>query len=283
MWTGTLWVKLSFASKSWILHLRLRMTMWFRMTWEDPKSLEPILAINYLTSSVYIRYDVTTRRKYKVELTLRKDFFMSPVTLYKRQKQIVDYISQYIQKNGTSPTLQEIANAMGLSSLATVHEHLEVLSTKGVIRRFDGAVRGIELVDEKFATNTSSIELPLVGYIAAGEPIQAIENPLSSVIVSSDLVSKTKRCFVLQVVGDSMIEDGILNGDQVVIQQQETAQNGDIIVALVDEEFATLKRYYLEKDGRVRLQPANSKMDPIYLTASSLTIQGKVTGIVRKY
>lgn len=208
---------------------------------------------------------------------------MVAITLYRRQKEIIEFISQYIQKNATSPTLQEIANAMGLSSLATVHEHIQTLVRKGVIRRFEGAVRGIELLDEKLSTAVSGIQLPLVGYIAAGKPIEAIENPLATVMVSSDLVSKTKRCFVLQVVGDSMMDEGILNGDYVVIQQQETALDGEIVVALLDNEFATLKKFYKESGGKIRLQPANAKMDPIIVDADSVTIQGKVTGIVRRY
>ncbi|HAZ29236.1 TPA: repressor LexA [candidate division WWE3 bacterium] len=208
---------------------------------------------------------------------------MSPITLYKRQREIIDYISQYIQKNASSPTLQEIADAMGLSSLATVHEHIQALVRKGVIKRFEGAVRGIELLDEKLSTTVSGIELPLVGYIAAGKPIEAIENPLATVMVSSDLVSKTKRCFVLQVVGDSMIDEGILDRDYVVIQQQDTATDGDIVVALLDREFATLKKFYREKGGKIRLQPANSKMDPIIVDAGTVTIQGKVTGVIRRF
>ncbi|MFC1622193.1 transcriptional repressor LexA [Patescibacteria group bacterium] len=208
---------------------------------------------------------------------------MSPVTLYKRQKQILNYISQYIQLNGSSPTLQEIADAMGLSSLATVHEHLEALVRKGVIKRYEGAVRGLEIVSEAFNTSLNAIELPIVGYIAAGEPIDAIEHQTDTVMVASDLVSKTKRCYVLQVRGDSMVNEGIFDGDNVVIQHQEEANNGDIVVALLNNEFATLKKYYEEKDGIVRLQPANDSMDPIYVPANELTIQGKVTGIIRKY
>lgn len=208
---------------------------------------------------------------------------MSPVTLYKKQKQILDFISQYIQVNNCSPTLQDIADAMNLSSLATVHEHLQALEKKGLIKRFDGAVRGIELLTETHQVALSGVELPLVGYIAAGKPIEAIENPLSTVAVSSDLVSKNKRCFVLQVKGDSMIKEGIHDGDYVVIQQQNTAQDGDIVVALIDNEFATLKKLYHEKDGRIRLQPANDQMDPIYVEPESLTIQGKCTGIVRRF
>ncbi len=208
---------------------------------------------------------------------------MSPVTLYKKQRQILNYISQYIQLNGTSPTLQEIADAMGLSSLSTVHEHLQALTKKGVIKRFEGAVRGIEVIDEAFNTTMNAIELPVVGYIAAGEPIDAIENPINTVLVSSDLVSKTKRCYVLQVRGDSMIDEGIFDGDNVVLQHQETANSGDIVVALLDNGFATLKKFYREDNGKIRLQPANKKMEPIIVKANELKIQGKVTGIIRRY
>lgn len=208
---------------------------------------------------------------------------MSPVTLYKKQKQILDYISQYIQINGHSPTLQEIAGAMGLSSLATVHEHIQSLEKKGVIKRYDGAVRGLEIVDDSFNSSLSAVSLPLVGYIAAGKPIEAIENPLASVLVSSDIVSKTKRCFVLQVRGESMIDENICDGDYIVVQQQDTANDGQIVVALIDNEFATLKTLFREKDGKVRLQPANKKMDPIYVDAKSLQIQGIVTGVIRRF
>jgi len=208
---------------------------------------------------------------------------MSPVTIYKKQKQILDFISQYIQINGYSPTLQEIADAMGLSSLATVHEHLQALERKNIIKRYDGAVRGIEVVDNTVNANLSAIELPLIGYIAAGEPIEAIENDLSTVMVSPDMVSKSKRCFVLQVRGSSMIDEGIMDGDYVVLKQQETAENGQIVVALIDEGFATLKKFYKEKDGKIRLQPANEEMEPIIVEANQVKIQGVVTGIVRRY
>jgi len=208
---------------------------------------------------------------------------MSPVTLYKKQKQILDYISQYIQINGHSPTLQEIASAMGLSSLATVHEHIQSLEKKGILKRYDGAVRGLEIVDDSFSSSLSAVSLPLVGYIAAGKPIEAIENPLASILVSSDIVSKTKRCFVLQVRGESMIDENICDGDYIVVQQQDTANDGQIVVALIDNEFATLKTLYREKDGKIRLQPANKKMDPIIVEAKSLQIQGIVTGVIRRF
>ncbi len=208
---------------------------------------------------------------------------MSPITLYRKQRQILDYISQYIQQNSTSPTLQEIADAMGLSSLATVHEHLQALVKKGVIKRYEGAVRGIEILDEKVNAALNGIELPVVGFIAAGQPIDAIENPNETILVSPDLVTRSKRCYVLQVRGDSMIKEGIFDGDYVVIQQQNTAENGEIVVALIDNNFATLKTFYREKNGKIRLQPANDNMDPIIVDAESLTIQGKVTGVIRKF
>lgn len=203
-----------------------------------------------------------------------------PVTLYKRQRQIVDYISQYIQKSGYSPTLQEIADAMGLSSLATVHEHLEALVKKKVIRKFEGAVRGLEIIDERISQALQGVEIPLVGYIAAGQPIEAIEDPTTTVLVSPEMVSTKKRTFVLQVKGDSMREMGILDGDYVVCEESTTANNGEVVVALLDDGFATLKRFYREKN-RIRLEPANAEMSPIY--AKEVKIQGKVVGVVRRY
>jgi len=203
-----------------------------------------------------------------------------PVTLYKRQKQILDFISQYIQKNGYSPTLTEIAEAIDVSSLATVHEHLATMVKKGVIRRFEGAVRGIEIVDKKIGDLIKGIELPVLGYIAAGLPIEPYSDPNSTISVSPGMLSGKKRSFVLQVKGDSMIEDGILDGDYVVIEQQEEAKNGEIVVALLENGFATLKRFFKETT-RVRLEPANAKMSPIF--AKNVKIQGKVVGIVRRF
>lgn len=208
---------------------------------------------------------------------------MAPVTLYKKQKQILNFISQYIQTNGSSPTLQEIASAMGLSSLSTVHEHIEALIKKHMIKRYNGTVRGLEIIDKTYSSTLNAIELPIVGYIAAGEPIDAIEHQTDTIMVSTDLVSKTRRCYVLQVRGDSMVDEGIFDGDNVVIQHQNTADDGDIVVALLNNEFATLKKFYKELNGKIRLQPANSKMDPIYVKAENLAIQGKVTGVIRKY
>lgn len=203
-----------------------------------------------------------------------------PITLYRRQKQILGFIKQYIDKYGYSPTLGEIAEAIGVSSLATVHEHLQALSQKGVIKRFEGAVRGIEVLDQKISSALAGIELPILGFIAAGQPIMAYTDPDASIQVTSSMLSGKKRSYVLQVKGDSMIEDGILDGDYVIIEEQETANDGDIVVALLDNGLATLKRFFREA-GRIRLEPANSSMAPIY--ATDVKLQGKCVGVIRRF
>mgnify|MGYP001582177256 FL=1 len=203
-----------------------------------------------------------------------------PITLYKRQKQIVDFIGQYISKFATSPTLQEIADSLGVSSLATVHEHLQTLAKKGVIRRFEGAVRGIELLNHKIGHSTLSIELPILGMIAAGSPILPMTDPNATMKVASSMLSGKKRSYVLQVRGDSMIEEGILDGDFVVIEEKKEARDGEIVVALLENGLATLKKFFKEAT-RIRLEPANSKMKPIY--AQNVTIQGAVVGLVRRF
>ncbi|OGD70557.1 repressor LexA [Candidatus Collierbacteria bacterium RIFOXYA1_FULL_46_24] len=202
------------------------------------------------------------------------------MTLYKRQKQIVDFIGQYIQKFGTSPTLQEIADSLGVSSLATVHEHLQSLAKKGVIRRYEGAVRGLELLDSKLGQAIDGIELPILGFIAAGSPIQPMTDPNASLKVASAMLSGKKRAFVLQVRGDSMIEEGILDGDFVVIEEKKEARDGEIVVALLDNGLATLKKFFREAT-RIRLEPANSSMKPIF--AKNVTVQGTVVGLVRRF
>ena len=203
-----------------------------------------------------------------------------PVTLYRRQKQIVDYIRQYIEKYGYSPTLAEIAEAIGVSSLATVHEHIQTLAQKGVLKRYDGAVRGIELLDQKVSDALRGVELPILGFIAAGAPIMPYTDPDASIKVAPSMLSGKKRSYVLQVKGDSMIEDGILDGDYVIIEEQKVANDGDIVVALLDNGLATLKRFFKEPN-RIRLEPANATMDPIY--AADVQIQGKCTGVIRRF
>ncbi|OGE19618.1 repressor LexA [Candidatus Daviesbacteria bacterium RIFCSPHIGHO2_02_FULL_41_10] len=203
-----------------------------------------------------------------------------PITLYRRQKQILDFIKQYIDKYSYSPTLSEIAEAIGVSSLATVHEHLQALVTKGVIKKFEGAVRGIEVLDQKISSALKGIELPVLGFIAAGQPIMTYTDPDATIKVAPNMISGKKRSYVLQVKGDSMIEEGILDGDYVIIEEQNTATDGDIVVALLDNGLATLKRFFKEKD-RIRLEPANSSMSPIY--ATDVKIQGKCVGVIRRF
>lgn len=202
------------------------------------------------------------------------------VTLYKRQRQIVDFIAQYIQKNSYSPTLKEIAEAIGVSSLATVHEHLQTLERKKVIRKQDGKVRSIELVDRTFLNTSESVELPVLGFIAAGAPIEPHQDPNATFRVSPELISGKRRSYVLQVKGQSMIEDHIDDGDYVVIEETQAVNDGDIVVALLENGLATLKRFYREVT-RVRLEPANASMSPIY--ATNVQIQGKVVGLIRRY
>lgn len=202
------------------------------------------------------------------------------VTLYKRQRQIVDYLAQYIQRNGYSPTLREIADALGVSSLATVHEHLQALERKHIIRRHEGSARGIELIDRTFIKMTESVDLPVLGFIAAGQPIEPHTDPNASFKVSPEMISGKRRSYVLQVKGESMIEDHIADGDYVVIEETQVVNDGDIVVALLDNGLATLKRFYKELT-RVRLEPANSAMSPIY--ATNVQIQGRVVGLIRKF
>lgn len=203
------------------------------------------------------------------------------ITLYKRQRQIVDFISQYIQSKGYSPTLKEIAEAIGVSSLATIHEHLQALEKKGVIKKFEGSVRGIELLDRKISGLMSAgVNLPFLGFIAAGRPILPHSDQNAEFMVSPSMVSSKKRSYVLQVKGESMIEEGILDGDYVVIEEQNDVQNGDIVVALLENGLATLKRFFKEAT-RIRLEPANSTMKPIF--ATNVRVQGRVVGLIRKF
>lgn len=197
--------------------------------------------------------------------------------LYRRQRQILDFITQYIQKFGYSPTLAEIAEAFNISALSTVSEHLKKLEEKGFIRRFKGAVRGIEVFG---CPLSQGVELPVVGFISAGQPIEPFPEPYRSIFVPQHLLSGKKRAFVLQVKGNSMIEEGILEGDYIVVEETREVQNGDTVVALLENGFVTVKKFYQE-NGRIRLQPANHKLKPLYV--KDVTIQGKVVGIIRKF
>lgn len=200
--------------------------------------------------------------------------------IYKRQKQILSFLKQFIQLNGTAPTLKQIAEAIGVSSLATVHEHLQILEEKGLIKRKSGKVRTIEIENAEVNFNPEGFEAPILGFIAAGAPIEPYTDPNATMNIPASFVSGKKRTYVLQVRGMSMIEDHINDGDYVVIEQTETANDGEIVVALLDNGMATLKRFFKEAT-RIRLQPANAQMQPIFV--KNVRIQGKVVGLIRRY
>ncbi len=202
------------------------------------------------------------------------------LVVYRRQSQILDFIKQHIQSKGSAPTLREIADAIGVSSLATVHEHLQALVTKGLIKRKGGKVRSIEIKNVELNFNPQGVSVPILGFIAAGAPIEPYTDPNATMSIPPNFYSQKKRVYVLQVRGESMIEEQIRDGDYVVVEQEESANNGDIVVALLDNGMATLKRFFREAT-RVRLEPANAKMSPIFV--KNVRIQGKVVGLVRRY
>jgi repressor LexA len=203
------------------------------------------------------------------------------IIIYKRQKQILGFIKQYIQSNGSAPTLKQIAESIGVSSLATVHEHLQALEAKGLITRKSGKMRSIDLAESNVNLGVpEGFDAPILGFIAAGAPIEPYTDPNATMNIPAAFVSGKKRTYVLQVRGESMIEDGIMDGDHVIIEQAEAATNGEIVVALLDNGMATLKRFFKETT-RIRLEPANAKMQPIFV--KNVRIQGKVVGLVRRY
>ena len=205
---------------------------------------------------------------------------MAPI-IYKRQRQIIDFIKQYIQSTGGAPTLRQIADSIGVSSLATVHEHLSTLESKGIIKRNPGKNRSIQIVDKSInMSGTVSIEVPIMGFIAAGAPLEPFNDPNATIGIPSSFSSNKKRVYVLQVRGESMIEEQIRDGDYVVIEETDEAKNGQIVVAMLDNGMATLKRFYKETT-RIRLEPANSTMSPIFV--KNVTIQGKVVGLIRRF
>jgi repressor LexA len=199
-------------------------------------------------------------------------------TLTKRQKQLIDYLNQYISDNGYAPTLAEVGAYFGLSSLATVHKHLHNLEKKGFITRVHNHSRALEVAtaDKPLEAKT----LRLLGTVAAGAPIEAIEG--TETIAVPDEFVRRDNTFCLRVKGDSMIEDGIRDGDYIIVEGRDSADNGETIVALIGEE-ATVKKFYREADGQIRLQPANSTMQPIMVGAGDLAIRGVVVGLMRHY
>jgi repressor LexA len=206
------------------------------------------------------------------------------MAITKRQRQVYDFIADFVQKNQYSPSFEEIGEGLGLSSLATVHKHITNLEEKGLLSRDYNRSRSIDLLPPKgrlkqsMAVNSGTM-VPLMGRIAAGQPIEAIERPET---ISLADFTRSKEVFALEVRGESMQDEHILDGDYVLVEKTKTAHNGDIVVALVEGTDATLKRLYREGEN-IRLQPSNARMKPIIVPARDVQVQGRVIGVLRKY
>ncbi|MBW3571978.1 MAG: transcriptional repressor LexA [Gemmatimonadetes bacterium] len=206
------------------------------------------------------------------------------MALTKKQRQILDYVESFVETNGYSPSYEEIADHFGYNSLATVHEHLTNLEQKGFLRKNYNKSRSLEVV--RADLHAPALELPLMGAVAAGLPIEAIAEQ-ETITVPHDMVRRGNN-YVLRVRGDSMIDEQIRDGDYIIVNSRQTAENGEMVVALVADGVtpggsATVKKFYREAGGRVRLQPANPTMDPMYFPGDSVQIQGIVVGVIRKY
>jgi repressor LexA len=199
--------------------------------------------------------------------------------LTKRQKEILDFLEAFMGENGYAPSFEEIARHFGYTSLATVHEHLENLKQKGYIRKSYNASRSLELVPS--GTHAAAVELPLLGSVAAGIPIEAITDN-ETIAVPEDFLTRGGEHYVLRVKGDSMVDEQIRDGDFVIVNARRTASNGEMVVALVGGESATVKKFYRE-NGRVRLQPANPTMSPMFFREQEVAVQGIVVGVIRRY
>jgi repressor LexA len=206
------------------------------------------------------------------------------MAITRRQREVYDFISRFVAEHGYSPSFDEIGTGLGLNSLATVHKHITNLEKKGLLTRDYNRSRSIDLIPPKGRLKQSmnvntGLVLPLLGRIAAGSPIEAIQT--NETISLADFV-RSKEVFVLEVRGNSMQDEAILNGDYVLVERLKTAHNGDIVVAVVNRDDATLKRFYREGDN-IRLQPSNVTMPPIIVPAESVEVQGRVIGVLRKY
>ena len=200
--------------------------------------------------------------------------------LTKRQREILDYLNEYADAQGYAPSFEEIAEKFGYSSLATVHEHLSNLERKGYIKRSYNESRAIEILpSDVFA---KAVELPLLGAVAAGVPLEA-QLTGETMSVPESFVRRTGQHYVLKVRGNSMIDAHISDGDFVVVQEKPAADNGDMVIAMLGTGGATVKKYYRERDGRVRLQPANDALQPIYVNENEIAVQGIVVGVMRRY
>ena len=207
------------------------------------------------------------------------------MALTKRQKQVLDFLVHFLNKRGYAPSFEEIARSLKLTSLATVHKHISTLERKGFIRRGYNQSRSIEVLQlpkpvREQVIERQVVELPLAGRIAAGRPLEAVEDRET---ISLGDFTRGQNTFVLQVKGNSMQDDHILDGDYIVVEQTQVANPGEIVVALVGGEEATLKRFFRESGGKVRLQPANASIAPLVVPASEVKIQGRVIGVLRKY
>ncbi|WP_397537603.1 transcriptional repressor LexA [Rummeliibacillus pycnus] len=196
----------------------------------------------------------------------------------KRQEDILEFIKEEVRTKGYPPSVREIGEAVGLASSSTVHGHLNRLESKGLIRRDPTKPRAIEILDQDNISKQGVMHVPLVGKVTAGLPITAIENIEEYFPIPNYYGTSDDHIFMLEIMGESMIEAGILDGDYVIVKQQATANNGDVIVAMTEENEATVKRFYKE-DGFFRLQPENSSMDPIIV--ESVSVLGKVVGLYR--
>ena len=201
---------------------------------------------------------------------------MQPLT--KRQREILDYLNEFIEQHGYAPSLEEIGRRFGLSSLATVHKHLTNLQDKGFIRRAWNRSRSVELVPTRMGGR--ALDLPLLGYVAAGAPIEAVVSN-ETVTVPEDLVG-TRDTYALRVRGNSMIDEQIRDGDLVVVEDRQTAHNGEMVIALLEGAEVTMKKFYRE-NGHIRLQPANDAVAPIIVRADKVQVQGVVVGVMRRY
>ena len=200
------------------------------------------------------------------------------ITLTERQKEIVDFIRQYRERRGISPTQREICEEFGYSSFGTLQKHIKLLLEKGVLVRDWNKRRSLVLAEED--KRRYAVEVPLYGRIAAGKPIEVISG--DETVSVPEVLTKKGENYVLRVNGSSMIDDGIHDGDFVVVNRREKASNGEMVAALVNGE-ATLKRFYREGEGRIRLQPANEKMSPIFVNEVDVKVQGVVVGLMRRY
>jgi repressor LexA len=203
-----------------------------------------------------------------------------PMPLTKRQREILTYLTAYTEQNGFAPSFEEIAEQFSYNSLATVHEHLTNLERKGYIKRHYNESRAIEILPSE--ATPRAVELPLLGTVAAGMPIEALEQN-ETFTVPDAMIGRGGNHYVLRVRGNSMVDEQIRDGDFVVVNERQRADNGEMVIAMLNGSSATVKKFYRERDGRIRLQPANETMTPIYVHENDITIQGVVVGVLRRY